>query len=503
MKETKENADFSNETQKTGGKFNHKLRKWRVWHERDIPVKINGITTKKGVRIKISSKPLSTDLSIEYPNSIWKDYPEENKVKLVDNITYIFTAHLPFLLKETIRLEYNTGYPHAYSWANQCFMRFLPAYWYLCKGKRGTSVVPILKTMLNSRAQFSETKDVPPKFPETIDENIIIPFTFGKDSFLTYNIAKEIGLHPTLVYFNEPTEEYARKHKLKLIEKFSEKENEKVYYLENPLGNLREYGEGWFGWELALTSWCLLSLPFAYKKKAGYIVFSNEASCNEFFYDKDNLKVIPDYEQSEQATEELSILTQALSEGEVYTTTFLQGLHELAILSILKKRYPKSLKYLMSCWAETEPAKDKRWCADCSKCARIFVFLSALGINPMKEVGYKDNMFMPEFERLYNVFGKTAAGTGFDSFGINRDEQLLTFYLTYLRGNRDLLVVKFAESSSFKEAESRFDELIEKYFTLHEEFITPPQWKERIDSIFSETLEKVREEAKALKKSLK
>ena len=42
-----------------------------------------------------------------------------------------------------------------------------------------------------------------------------------------------------------------------------------------------------------------------------------------------------------------------------------------------------------------------------------------------------------------------------------------------------------------------------KYFTLHEEFITPPQWKERIDSIFSETLEKVREEAKALKKSLK
>lgn len=476
-----------------------KNHKWRAWHEREVPVRINGRSINNGVEIKISSKQLTKSLSIIYPNSIWKKYPKENKVKLVDNITYIFTAHLPFLLKGNIRLEYNTGYPHVYSWANQCFMRFLPAYWYLYKGRRGTRVFPMLKTLLNSRACFSETKDVPPSFPETIDENIIIPFTFGKDSFLTFSVAKELKLNPTLVYFNEPTEEYASKHKLELIKGFTKEFGEKIYYVENPLGSLREYGEGWFGWEMALTSWSLLSLPFAYHKKAGYIVFSNEVSCNDFFYDKENLKVVPDYEQSSQATEELSILTQALSEGEVYTTTFLQGLYEIAIVSILKDRYPKILKYLMSCWAENDSARDKRWCANCSKCARIYIFLVANGIDPIKDVGYKDNMLLKKFEKFYNVFGKLAVGTGFDSFGVNRDEQLIAFYLAYLRGNRGPLVLKFSKSPQFKEAESRFDDLVSKYFSLHKEFITPPQWKKKIDRIFESSLKKTRKEIKNLR----
>lgn len=476
-----------------------KSRKWREWHEREIPVKVNGRVTETGVKVEISSKHLTTNLNLDYPNLIWEKYPKENKIKLLDNITYIFTAHLPFLLKGNIRLEYNTAYPHSYSWASQCFMRFLPAYWYLYRGRRGTKVFPLLKTMVNSRAYFSETKDIPPRFPPTIDENVIIPFTFGKDSFLTYNVSKEIGLNPTLVYFNEPTEEYASKHKKDLIGKLRSEIKDKIYYLENPLGTLRAYGEGWFGWELALTSWALLSLPFAFKEKAGYIVFSNESSCNDFFYDNETLKVIPDYEQSGQATEELSILTQSLSEGEVYTTTFLQGLHEIAIVSILKNRYSSNLRYLMSCWAESEAARDKRWCANCSKCARIYLYLAANGIDPIKEAGFKDNLFLKEKVMLYNIFGQTAAGTGFDSFGINRDEQLIAFYLVSLRGNKDPLVLQFNKSPEKKEAEARFEELVEKYFSLHEEFVTPPQWKKRIDRIFGEALKKVREELRSLK----
>ena len=476
---------------------NHQRRKWRQWHEREIPIKVEGKTHHQGITVEISSKLLSTKLSINYPNTVWQKYPQENKVKLLDNITYIFTAHLPFLLKGNIRLEYNTGYPHVYSWASQCFLRYLPAYWYLYRGRRGTKVFPLLKTMLNSRAYFSETKDIPPRFPETIDEKIIIPFTFGKDSFLTYNLSKEIGLSPTLVYFNEPTEAYARQHKLQLIEKFSRETKEKVYYLENPLGSLREYGEGWFGWELALTSWALLSLPFAYHQKAGYLVYSNETSCNDFFYDSENLKVIPDYEQSGQATEEISILTQALSEGEVYTTTFLQGLNEIANVAILKNRYPYVFKYLMSCWAETQAAQDKRWCATCSKCARIYLYLSANGINPIKKAGFKDNLFQLKYQPLYNVFGQ-ATGTGFDAFGTNRDEQLLAFYLTFLRGNKDPLVQKFASSPLKKEAEARLAELINQYFSLHDEHLTPPQWKKKIDRIYQESLKKVREEIRSL-----
>jgi len=480
---------------------NSNRRKWREWHEREIPVKVVGKATKKGVLINITSSQLTTSFELHYPNSMWEKYPKQNKVKLVDNITYVFTAHLPFLLKGNIRMEYNTGYPQAYSWANQCFMRFLPAYWYLYRGRRGTSVFPLLKTMLNSRALFTESKDVPPIFPETLQKNVIIPFTFGKESFLSYCIARELKLEPTLVYFNEPTEVYARQHKLDLIEQFSHEENVSIYFMDNPLGNLREYGEGWFGWELALTSWSLLSLPFAYKHKAAYLIFGNEKSNNDFFYDEEKLKVIPDYEQSAQATEELSLLTQSLSEGEFYTTSFVQGVNELTIVAILKQRYfDATFRYLMSCWAETEAARDKRWCARCSKCARLYVYMTANGIDPIKDAGYQDNMLTEDKAPLFNVFGSHATGTGWDAFGLNTNEQALAFYLTYLRGNRDPLVKRFMASPLFETTKQRLPELLTEFYQAHPEQSIPPQWRKAIDRIYKNSLHKACCEIEMLEK---
>lgn len=481
---------------KNGGR-----RKWRDWHEREIPVKVRGNITKKGLTVEIASKSLSTSLELVYADAVWERYPKQNKTKLVDNLTYIFSAHLPFLLKGNIRLDYNTGYPQVYSWTNQCFMRFLPAYWYLYRGRRGTGVFPLLKTLLNSRATFNETKDVPPVFPETMQKNVIIPFTFGKDSFLTYFVAKELGLCPTLVYFNEPTELYAREHKIKLIHEFEQATGETIYYMDNPLGNLRDVGEGWFGWEMALTSWLLLSLPFAHKHKAAYIIFSNEKSVNGFFYDDEGLKVTPDYEQSSQSIEELSIVSQSLSEGEVYTTTFLQGLNDLGILGILKHRYfSHTFHYLMSCWAETIEAKDKRWCAHCSKCARLYIYMTAVGIDPIKDAGFLDNMLTEDKAPLYNVFGNKASGTGWDAFGLNTQEQALAFYLSYLRGYRDPLIIQFLKTPLFEATKSQFKELIDEFFGLDYEQTTPPQWRKKINRIYGDALSDIKKELMKLAK---
>lgn len=478
-----------------------KRRRWRDWHERETAVRVKGSATKRGIEIQVESQQLNTTLDLLYPNSIWQKYPKENKVKLLDNITYIFTAHFPFLLKGNIRLEYNTGYPQTYAWAIQCFTRFLPAYWYVYRGRRGTSVTPLIKTLLNSRAMFAEAKDVPPKFPSSVDEKVVIPFTFGKDSFISYHVAKELGIEPTLVYFNEPTEAYARKHKLKLIEVFKERVKEKVYFMDNPLGNLREFGEGWFGWELALTSWALLSLPFAYANRAGYIVFSNEKSVNDFFYDENGLKVQPDYEQTSQATEALSMITQALSEGEVYTTNFLNGLNDLGIIAILKDRYAKkTFPYLMSCWAETPAAKNKRWCGECSKCARLYIYLLACGVDPVKEAGFVDNMLTSEKAPLYNVFGNKASGTGWDAFGLNVDEQSLAFYLAYLRGNRDRLTLRFYRSENRIMVEERYEELVEEYFGVHNEEIMPKKFEAKIRRIYDESLARARREIGKLRR---
>lgn len=474
-------------------KHNHK---WRPWHEREIPVKIDGNITASGFEVDIKSRHLSTKLQLDYPDSLWLTYPKENRVKLVDNLTYLFTAHFPFLLKGNIRLEYNTGHPHVFSWANHCFMRYLPAYWYLQGKKRGTRFSPMLKTLINSTAVFSRTKDFPPKFPATDDNNVIIPFTFGKDSFLTYHICKELGLKPILVFFEDPIDYgYEGKHKKLLFEKFKNKITDRVFYIENPLGSLREQGEGWFGWELAITSWILLSLPIAYKYKTGYVIISNEKSVNNFFYDDYGLKVATDFEQSEQAIEELTLLTQALSEGEVYTTTFLQGIHDLGILAILKDLYyENTYKYLMSCWAEKKEGKDKRWCGICTKCARLYIYLLANGIDPIKEAGFEDNMLIRSKKDLYNVFEHKASGTGWDAFGVNRDEQALSFHLAYLRGCREDLVVQYTKTQLFKKTEKRFEELVGEYFGLHPEKTMPLQWKKKIEKIFSNSLARARKE---------
>lgn len=478
------------------GAGNGKLRKWRSWHEREMPIKIVSKPTRQGFTITVSSDQLSGTFAFRYPNGVWVRYPHTNKIQLIDNIAYIFTAHLPFLLKGNIRLEYSTGYPHAFIWVNQSFMRHLPSYWYFYNKRRGTRVVPLLKTLLNTRTVFSQTIDEPIEFPETIDEHVILPFTFGKDSFLSYWLAKEIGLKPILIWFNDPPDEgYEGKHKKQLFTRFEHAVKDKLYVLDNPLGSLREKGEGWFGWETPITSWLLLSLPFAYKFRAGYLILSNEKSTNAFFYDDTGLRVMTDYEQSGQATEEISLLTQSLTEGEVYTTTFLQGVHEIAILAILKHRYFQySFEYLMSCWSEIEAGKNKRWCGNCSKCARIYIYLCANGVDPVAEAGFSDNMLNSSKRHLFNVFGNTATGTGWDAFGVNVDEQALAFYLAYKRGIQAPLITEFVESGLFERTKKRFFDLMKEYYHLHPENITPPQWKTKIDTILRSELTAIRKE---------
>ena len=472
---------------------------WRKWHEREVPVAVHARATRTGISLAISSKDsINARLSITYPQKVWNSFAADNKIRLLDNVSYIFTAHLPLMLDQTVRMEYNTGFPHSFSYAYQCFMRYLPAYWYLYKAERGKGVMPLLKTLLNSNYVFAETNDITPSFPVTKDEHVIIPFTFGKDSFLTYLVAKEIGLKPTLVWFNDPVDEgYEAKHKKKLFASFSQLIDDEIYFLDNPLGSLREKGDGWFGWELAISSWALLALPFAYYHKAGYILFSNEKSTNAFRYDDEGMRLNPDWEQSALAIEELSLLTQSLSEGEVYTSTFLQGLNDLAIIAILKDRYYKhTFHHLMSCWSEEEDigSKTKRWCGSCTKCARIYIYLIANGIDPRKEAGFEDDMLVEQKKKLFNVFGKKASGTGWDAFGLNTDEQALAFYLAYQRGHRDPLLIRFAKSPLFRTTQKRFDELMKEYYGLHKEQTTPPQWKKQINALYQDSLSRVHKE---------
>lgn len=460
-----------------------------------LNLKVTGKSTKTGVSINVIDHEYSKRVQFRYPNHIWKQYGLKNRKKLVDNLTYVFTAHLPFLIGADSKTIYNTAYPQVYSWVNQTFMRYLPAYWFLHKGRRGMKTPTILKTLLNSSATFlGDRDDEPPEFPETFNKNVVIPFTFGKDSFITYHLAKELGLEPTLVYFNEPTEKYSDRHKQRLVKQFYKDTGEKVFYLNNTLGSLRAEGEDWFGWELALTSWALLAMPFAYMTKSAYIIYSNPKSNNLFLYDSDGYKVMPTYEESEQAMEEISLLTQSLSEGEVSTISFLMGISNLGIMAVLRDRYAKgTFKYLMSCWAETEYAKNKRWCGHCTKCARTYMYLLSQGVDP-KSAGFEDDMLKKEKRDLYNVFGKKASGTGWDAFGLNTEEQALAFYLAILRGYKAPLLTEFKSTELYEKTKKNFKRLLDDYYSLHPERIIVGRWKPAVNKILKESLDKVKTE---------
>lgn len=451
-------------------------------------LKISGSLKQSGFGLKVGQDFDDKDFELLYPGEIWRNFPEENRKQLLDNLAFAFTVHLPLLKDEDLDLKYDTAQPIVGSFIYNLFLKQLPVYRHLYKGEVDVEVKPVLRRLLDSNITFGPfNTEGFPDFAETKEERIVIPFTFGKDSLLTYCIAKEIGLNPLLVCFYEPTEQYSKDPKLKLIEQFEKEFGEKVHFVDNGFANMRDEGEGWFGWEGTLTTYALMALPFAYHSGARYIVFSNEISCNDYFYDHEKFRVIVDYEQSDLATNDLSCLIGAMSKGKVGCMNFLQGINELAIVAILKNKYEKYLKYLMSCWADHETASECRWCQNCSKCARLFLYLVANGIDPAF-VGFSDDLFKEKYLPFFKILGGGDRALGYDLLGTNRDENLLAFYLAYMRGANGDAIERFLSLGLKEEAEERLSELVDKYYGFVDNHMIPKFYRDAVHDLLKDSL---------------
>ncbi len=446
-----------------------------------------------GIRASITYGKKKQTYSLSYPASVWKSYPLHLKELIRENIAYIFTAHLPFLYKKQLEIRYDTPRPLSSLWINNLFFHFLPGYNRMHNFVDDHKSTSIMKLFFNSHYIFTRSNNTLLPYPEKKSgkkkETVIIPFSFGKDSFLTYWVTKKLGFNQILIWYHDPTNGFEGKQKELLFKKFCTKTKNKYYFVRNEFGLLRAQDEKWFGWESALLSWAVMALPIAYKENAHYILFSNEKSTNAHMPGEEDISFIPDYEQSSGATKELSLLTQALTNHSLKTSTLLQGLHDLGIIAILKEGfYEDTVPYLMSCWDSTAHS---RWCQNCTKCARMYVYLRANGIDP-KEAGFTENMFTEKKKKLFNVFGVNATGTGWDAMGLNTHEQALAFYLCVKRGYTDPLVKEFAAQPLFLFVEKNIDALLEEYFSLHTEASTPSRWKQKVDRIYTSYLEKTK-----------
>jgi hypothetical protein len=404
---------------------------------------------------------------ITYPGEIWQSYPMEDKKRLLDNIAYSSTIFLPQML-ELDSILYHTSRPVAETFLYKNGIYDMP----ICAIVDGRPSMEYVKRFFNTRYIFADNRiKVPPKVDfsakSSKKKSAIVPFSFGKESMLSFALCRELGIEPVLVNFIEPANEFEFVHKKKLIEEFEKKADVKVYTVLYEPGMLR-YGRHWgleteLGWGLQTTEYALLCLPFAEHFRADYIVLGNEQSCNDTFYNKEDLLTYKaGYDQHGDWTMQQGLLSSILAGKKIQVISFMEPIYEIAITRILHHRYPEYGKYQMSCMADNKNAAKNRWCQHCVKCGYIYALCCAAGLD-LKKVGFTENLFDEKHAKIYDHFFNYDPKA--PEYG-SQEELGLAFYIAMKKGFKGASVDRFKKQLSAKFEKTK-KKLIDHYLGTH------------------------------------
>lgn len=451
----------------------------------DITISAKILTS--GFQTIVDQKKIVT----HYPQKIWQSVPSRQKRAIAETASYFTTRHLP--LSHKASLFYQFAPPAArllYDYG--LFYSMIEAPYEFLKKKLTTPTV--LQSVYNTEF-FVRFAHAPKTMAATIPfkakkHTVVMPISFGKDSLLTFALSRELGftIHP--IFFEEPTCAYQNIKKRKLARQFEKEFAVPITRFPNALGRLRQAGSMMWGWDMLLLQYTTLLIPFIFRYTPQYFFWSNEQSTDEFAPTREGYLVNYTHEQSVQWVLHLTNLFRQFG---IPTTiaSIIEPVHELAILSILHKRYPEIGKYQLSCDGEKT---SHRWCGRCFECARVYLFLTALGVDP-KRVGIMDNMFDRRKRGLFYLFSEKRQDLNivFQSY----PERLLSFYLVYKRGIRGGLVDEFARNLlPLVEKQKRM--LLTKYFSAHPSYTVPDPLKTRLYHIYTEELTRLKKVCNSL-----
>lgn len=442
--------------------------------------------TDNGISVLVNNQ----EFNISYPKRVWQAYPKQSRQILAENLAYCSTFSLPYLAPDIQSLYYKMPLPISESYLFKGLCLSLPSLALTSSNGQRVKTSELIRKLLTINYSFSSAKSFPAKIREkSCKENVVIPFSFGKDSLLTFALCQELNLNPYLVYLAEPTYTYEEQVKKKLSQEFSNKFGINVSVLKNNLGIFRQK-TGDIGWELQLTQYSLMLLPFVEHHKAGLILFANEQSCNDTVIDKEGFAYNPVYEQSASWLASNSFMTSLVGGNSLSIGSIIEPIYELAIVKILHCRYKEIAKFQMSCDPQDKyknRLNGNRWCQNCSKCARIYIFLLAHGIDP-KSVGIKDNLLGEEHAHLYPIFNLSSSKAySYDQSGAGRDEQLLAYLMAYRLGAKGTLIDSF-EKEYLVETENREKELRSKFFGIHSITTVPSEFRSKLLQIYKKEL---------------
>ncbi len=453
-------------------------------------IKVNGVakvtaqTLDSGFSVRINDRIIH----MKYPPSIWGRFPKTHRKILTQNMAFGLTFQLPYLYTSVHRMLYSMPVPLSESFFFKGLAMALPSTAIMQSQKEQRITSNLLRKLYDIDYVFTSHKaDIPPYNRTSMSDRAIMPFTFGKDSLLTFAIARELGIHVYPVYISEPYSPYEEVAKKLLSEPFKREFHTQINFLKNSLGVLRE-PVGWFGWELQLTQYSLMLLPYVYARRAGYIFFSNEQSCDDLVVDEDGFRYNPVFEQSHGWLLQNSLMASVIGGNSLSIGSLLEPVHEIAIIKILHKRYPEIGKYQTSCDLPQKPKGDGRWCENCSKCGRMYIYLLAHGIDP-KKIGFKHDLLRTKYHHIYTILSTSRIKEfGYDQSELGKNEQILAFYLAYKRGFKGPVMNAFIRRY-LSYAKKHEKALRKNFFGIHSTRTIPPDLRTKLLRIYRQELD--------------
>lgn len=443
---------------------------------KDSVLKVNSVVTAQGITLSVGGKKFATT----FPKAVWQKTPAALKKFLQDNLVFGDTHFLPLLYGNTT-IKYSTRLPFLESFLFRNQLNDLIR----CEKADGVPPQTYIKNFYNLEFSFAEGESIGPEFSKKqFKKNkrptAVIPFTFGKESLLTFALCRELGIKPVLVYSQEPSQPHEEAYKKKKLLEFGKKFGVDTYFIKHEPGLFRydmafkENVNRELGWGTQTTMLALQMIPFVYAYGAEYVLFGSEFANNEVLMSDEGWKLFISCDQTYFWTEQQNNMVRLLTEGQCHVRASLQSMQELNILYILHHRYPEIGKYQFSCLAENPLYKGSQWCHVCYKCSRIFLYASAVGIDPFT-IGFKKDLLNEPgmFENYLGKVFKTQYTTELD----------FCFYILAKRGIKSRYVEQFKkEKLPHLKA---WDFYYEEFTTLHEGPNLPEAYKSALTKIFS------------------
>jgi len=424
--------------------------------------------------------------AVRYPKKIFNALSQEAKNALAQN--FIYCRFSPLALATGKKWHFQFPRPVIKNFIDAEVGRDLPRVAF-CNRQNAKDLIIACRRAQKNGLAFDAGRPPVLRFSRaTQKETALLALSFGKDSILSYALAKEIKWPCRLVFVNEMEQHNAAecRAKKKIIRGFSQAERQTInlmaenadeIYLHQSV-KLKELDNA-----NGMMSFALELLPFANFFRTRYLILGNEKNFDDTFNLAGNCKAYPSTDQSSRYTRQAAATLQKLTAKNYAITSLVEPLYNLAEMQILFHRYPRLLPYIMSCTLE-EKARG-RWCYRCPSCAQTYLYALAVGGDPRK-LGFKKNMFKKTCADLFPLFHRQAK-TAYEMPPAVRDEQLLAFLLAYRQGRTGELMAEF-EKKYLAEAKRREKALRRKFFRVYPSKNIPQPYYNRVLKIYREEL---------------